>query len=145
MKVAPETQNGTTVRLKGKGFPVYKQKDSFGDLFVTYQVQLPKNLTEKQKELFEQLKKFIVMEERISREDIVRLYNIEITFFDDLASSGLIQTEVINNTTYLHYDQLSAFERFTNWHYDLEVNMAGLEIIHRLLQQIEELRGVKLN
>ena len=83
------------------------------------------------------------MEERISREDIVRLYNIEITFFDDLASSGLIQTEVINNTTYLHYDQLSAFERFTNWHYDLEVNMAGLEIIHRLLQQIEELRGVK--
>ena len=51
------------------------------------------------------------MEERISREDIVRLYNIEITFFDDLASSGLIQTEVINNTTYLHYDQLSAFER----------------------------------
>lgn len=78
------------------------------------------------------------MEERISREDIVRLYNIEITFFDDLASNGLIQTEVINNTTYLHYDQLSAFERFTNWHYDLEVNMAGLEIIHHLLQQIEE-------
>jgi|GEM_PF-41696 len=83
------------------------------------------------------------MKERISREDIVRLYNIEITFFNDLASSGLIQTEEINNTTYLHYDQLSAFERFTNWHYDLEVNMAGLEIIHRLLQQIEELRGVK--
>ena len=83
------------------------------------------------------------MEERISREDIVRLYNIEIAFFDDLASSGLIQTEIINNTTYLNYDQLSDFERFTNWHYDLEVNMAGLEIIHHLLQQIEELRGVK--
>jgi len=56
MKVAPETQNGTTVRLKGKGFPVYKQEGSFGDLFVTYQVQLPKNLTEQQKALFEQLK-----------------------------------------------------------------------------------------
>ena len=84
------------------------------------------------------------MKERISREDIVRLYNIEITFFDDLESSGLIETEVIDNTTYLHYDQLSAFERFTNWHYDLDVNMAGLEIIHRLLQQIEELKGVRL-
>ena len=56
MKVAPETQNGTTVRLKGKGFPVYKQEGAFGDLFVTYQVQLPKNLTEQQKALFEQLK-----------------------------------------------------------------------------------------
>ena len=84
------------------------------------------------------------MKDRISREDIFRLYNIEITFFDDLESSGLIETEVIDNTTYLHYDQLSAFERFTNWHYDLEVNMAGLEIIHRLLQQIEELKGVRL-
>lgn len=84
------------------------------------------------------------MKDRISREDIVRLYNIEITFFDDLESSGLIETEVIDNTTYLHYDQLSAFERFTNWHYDLEVNMAGLEIIHRLLQQIKELKGVRL-
>jgi len=84
------------------------------------------------------------MKDRISREDIVRLYNIEITFFDDLESSGLIETEVIGNTTYLHYDQLSAFERFTNWHYDLDVNMAGLEIIHRLLQQIEELKGVRL-
>ena len=82
------------------------------------------------------------MEERISREDIVRLYNIEVTFFNDLEASGLIQTEVIAGTTYLHYDQLSAFEQFTNWHYDLEVNMAGLEIIHHLLQHIHQLRGI---
>ena len=80
------------------------------------------------------------MEERISKEEIIRLYNIEISFFNDLVSSGLIETEVIDNTTYLHYDQLSAFVRFTNWHYDLEVNMAGLEIIHHLLQQIEALK-----
>ena len=80
------------------------------------------------------------MEERISKEEIIRLYNIEISFFNDLVSSGLIQTEVIDNTTYLHYDQLTSFERFTNWHYDLEVNMAGLEIIHHLLQQIEALK-----
>ncbi|WP_292009331.1 J domain-containing protein [Chryseobacterium sp.] len=55
-KVKPETQNGLTVRLKGKGFPVYKKDGQFGDLFVTYEVKLPTNLTEKQKELFEQLK-----------------------------------------------------------------------------------------
>ncbi len=56
LKVKPETQNGTTVRLKGKGFPVYKKDGQFGDLYLTYEVQLPKDLTEKQKELFEQLK-----------------------------------------------------------------------------------------
>jgi curved DNA-binding protein len=56
LKVKPETQNGVIVRLKGKGFPVYKKEGEFGDLFVTYDVKLPTNLTEKQKELFEQLK-----------------------------------------------------------------------------------------
>lgn len=56
LKVKPGTQNGMTVRLKGKGFPVYKKDGQFGDLFVTYEVQLPTHLTEKQKELFEQLK-----------------------------------------------------------------------------------------
>ncbi|AYZ13252.1 J domain-containing protein [Chryseobacterium arthrosphaerae] len=56
LKVKPETQTGLTVRLKGKGFPVYKKEGEYGDLFVTYEVKLPTNLTEKQKELFEQLK-----------------------------------------------------------------------------------------
>lgn len=55
LKVAPETPNGTKVRLKGKGFPVYKKDNHFGDLYITYQVQVPQNLTEKEKALFQQL------------------------------------------------------------------------------------------
>jgi curved DNA-binding protein len=57
MKVAPETQNGAKVRIKGKGFPIYKKEGEFGDLFVTYSIKLPTNLTEKQKDLFRQLSK----------------------------------------------------------------------------------------
>ncbi len=55
LKVQPGTQSGTKVRLKGKGFPVYKQEGAFGDLIVTYSVTVPTNLTEQQKELFRQL------------------------------------------------------------------------------------------
>ncbi|MBN8822821.1 MULTISPECIES: J domain-containing protein [unclassified Spirosoma] len=55
LTVKPETQNGTKVRLKGKGFPVYKQDGNFGDLYITWQVKLPTNLTDQQKELFRQL------------------------------------------------------------------------------------------
>ena len=55
LKIKPETQNGTKVRLKGKGFPVYKKEGQFGDLIVTYSVKIPTNLTDKQKELFRQL------------------------------------------------------------------------------------------
>jgi curved DNA-binding protein len=56
-KVNPETQNGTKARLKGKGFPVYKQDGVSGDLFVTYHILIPQNLTAKQKELFTELSK----------------------------------------------------------------------------------------
>jgi curved DNA-binding protein len=57
LKVPPETQNGSKIRLKGKGFPVYKTEDKFGDLYITYEVVLPTKLDEKQKELFTQLSK----------------------------------------------------------------------------------------
>lgn len=55
MKVKPGTQSGSKARLKGKGFPVYKKNGEFGDLIVTFQVQIPTNLTEKQKELFKEI------------------------------------------------------------------------------------------
>lgn len=55
LKVKPETHSGTKVRLKGKGFPVYKKEGQFGDLIVTYSVVLPTNLTAEQKELFRKL------------------------------------------------------------------------------------------
>jgi curved DNA-binding protein len=55
LKVAAGTQSGTKVKLKGKGYPVYKKEGQFGDLYLTYEVQVPTNLTEKQRELFAQL------------------------------------------------------------------------------------------
>ncbi|MDX1828248.1 MAG: J domain-containing protein [Lutibacter sp.] len=57
LKIKPETQNGTKIKLKGKGFPVYKKEGQFGDLFITYQIKTPTNLTNKEKELFSELAK----------------------------------------------------------------------------------------
>ncbi len=57
LNVAAGTQNGSRVRLKEKGFPVYKAQDKFGDLYVTFQVIIPTNLSEKEKELFTELAK----------------------------------------------------------------------------------------
>lgn len=55
LNVKPETQNGTRIKLKGKGFPVYKHEGQFGDLYVTYNVKIPTGLTENQRELFRAL------------------------------------------------------------------------------------------
>jgi len=57
LKVKPETQNGSKIKLKGKGFPVYKKEGEFGDLVIAFHIKIPTNLTDKQKELFEQLSK----------------------------------------------------------------------------------------
>lgn len=57
LNVTPETQSGSKVKLKGKGFPVYKKEKEFGDLYITYQIRLPTNLSEKEKELFSELKR----------------------------------------------------------------------------------------
>jgi curved DNA-binding protein len=57
LPVKAETQNNSIVRLKGKGFPVYKKEGEFGDLYVTFDVKIPTNLSEKQKELFTELSK----------------------------------------------------------------------------------------
>ncbi|HTL82200.1 MAG TPA: J domain-containing protein [Bacteroidia bacterium] len=57
LKVNPETQNGTKVKLKGKGFPVYKKEGEHGDLFITYEIKIPTNLSAEEKELFGQLAK----------------------------------------------------------------------------------------
>jgi len=57
LKIKPETENGTKVKLKGKGFPKYKKEGQFGDLFITYTIKTPTNLTDKEKELFTELSK----------------------------------------------------------------------------------------
>lgn len=57
LNVKPETQNGTQIKLKGKGFPVYKKEGQFGDLYITYTIKMPKNLTQKEQELFTELAK----------------------------------------------------------------------------------------
>ena len=57
LKVPPETQNGTKVKLKGKGFPKYKKPNEFGDLYLTYELKLPTKLSSEEKELFQKLSK----------------------------------------------------------------------------------------
>jgi len=57
LQIKPETKNESKVKLKAKGFPVYKQEGQFGDMIITYHITMPTNLSEKEKELFVELQK----------------------------------------------------------------------------------------
>ena len=57
LQIKPETKNETKVKLKEKGFPLYKKEDKFGDLYITYHIKMPTNLNEKEIEIFKELQK----------------------------------------------------------------------------------------
>ena len=56
IKVSESTQNEKTIRLKGKGMPIYGKINEFGDLYIQLKVNLPERLTESQRNLFQSLK-----------------------------------------------------------------------------------------
>lgn len=55
LKIKPETQNGTKVRLRGRGRQ--KPDGTYGNLIVTYNVRLPQGLTPRQRELLEEMRR----------------------------------------------------------------------------------------
>lgn len=54
LKIKPETQNGTKVRVRGKGYD--RGDGTFGDLIITYNVKLPTNLSQRQKDLLNEMR-----------------------------------------------------------------------------------------
>ena len=56
IKIDAGTQNRKSIRLKGKGMPVYEKPETFGDLYILIEIKIPEKLTEEQKSLFEKLK-----------------------------------------------------------------------------------------
>jgi curved DNA-binding protein len=56
LTIQPETQNGQTFRLRGKGMPKLRHDDEHGDLYAKVDVRLPTELTERQIELLEEMR-----------------------------------------------------------------------------------------
>ncbi len=57
IRIKPETPNNFKIKLKGKGFPVYKKEGKYGDLYITLQIKMPSNLSQKERALFTELSK----------------------------------------------------------------------------------------
>jgi curved DNA-binding protein len=55
MEISKETDNGKILRLKKMGMPKYDKENEYGDLYAKVNIQLPKNLTPKEMELFKEL------------------------------------------------------------------------------------------
>ncbi|ADY53141.1 hypothetical protein Pedsa_2599 [Pseudopedobacter saltans DSM 12145] len=80
-------------------------------------------------------------EKRISVEQCCAYYSIEISFMQQLDEHGLINLSHSKEKTFIDYEQLADLERYIRLHYDLEINMEGLETIKHLLQRIQNLQN----
>jgi signal transduction histidine kinase len=79
-------------------------------------------------------------EDLILVEHICSSHHIESTFFTNLNSYGLVELIMENNIAYIHIDHLMRVEKMIRLHYDLGVNLEGIDVIANLLEQIENLQ-----
>lgn len=82
--------------------------------------------------------------ELISVNEFCRYYKAEVSFIHALEDSGLIEISRIEETSFIPFDEMPRIEKFMRMHYDLNINLEGLETVEYLLQKIELLQQ-KLN
>ena len=79
-------------------------------------------------------------QKKITYTECLQIYQVEETFLDQLQSSGLIEIVIEEDDRYIEYDYLQEIEQFVRWHYELEINMEGIEALHHMLQQVQQLQ-----
>lgn len=67
-------------------------------------------------------------------------YQLELSFFTHLHDLGLIEIEVMEQSSYIRENQIHNLERMIRMHHDLEVNPEGIDVVFNLLQKIERLQ-----
>ncbi|MEI5984552.1 MULTISPECIES: chaperone modulator CbpM [Sphingobacterium] len=72
--------------------------------------------------------------------DICRSNNIEQDFIQELHNNGLIEIIYQEEQEYIEEEQIIVLERFSTWHYELEINVQGIEVVQNLIDRIESLQ-----
>ncbi len=79
-------------------------------------------------------------DELIPIKDFCIYHNIEYSFIDSLENSGLISVTSVQQAAFMHADDMRKLEKFVRLHYDLDINLEGIEAINHLLEKIEEMQ-----
>lgn len=79
-------------------------------------------------------------ENLIPAKDLCMYHNIEYSFIHDLEDSGLISVRSVQKEIFIPEEEMQKVERFIRLHYDLDINVEGLETISYLLERMEKLQ-----
>lgn len=84
-------------------------------------------------------------DELIPADQFCIYHNIEYSFISSLEESGLISITSVEHSSYIPADEIQKLEKFVRLHYDLDINLEGIETINHLLEKIEEMQKEILN
>ncbi|HUZ61999.1 MAG TPA: chaperone modulator CbpM [Hanamia sp.] len=76
----------------------------------------------------------------IPAKDFCIYHNIEYSFISSLEESGLISITSVEHSSYIPADEIQKLEKFVRLHYDLDINLEGIETINHLLEKIEDMQ-----
>ena len=86
-------------------------------------------------------------EDLIALNDCCMHYSIEVSFVRSLNGAGLVDIVTVQNTDYLHQEDIAYLEKMVRLHQDLDINMEGIEAIAHLLNRVdilqEEINGLR--
>jgi len=67
-------------------------------------------------------------------------YHAEVSFINQLHDSGLIEIVMVENTPFIQEDDLQKLEKIVRLHYNLQINVEGIETIIHLLDKVENMQ-----
>jgi len=79
-------------------------------------------------------------DEMITLEVVCINYEIEPSFIDSLLEYGLLEITTVENTRFLEMKRIRDLERWIHLHYDLDINLEGIQTISHLLERVTYLQ-----
>lgn len=65
----------------------------------------------------------------------------DLDFVDSLEKVGLIETSVIKGERFIHEDQLPDLDRYANWHYEMDINIEGIDALRNAVEKMHQLQS----
>lgn len=75
----------------------------------------------------------------IPAKEILAKHNIEISIINWLHENGLIEVIIIEETIFVHKNQLPDLEKIIRLYSDLNINLEGIDVIIHLLKRMKEM------
>ncbi|RFM25954.1 chaperone modulator CbpM [Deminuibacter soli] len=82
----------------------------------------------------------MALEEMIAAEELCMHYQVPMSFLQNLQNMGLLQCNVVEEKLFIGYTHLGQLEKMIHLHYDLDINIEGIEAILHLLEKINHLQ-----